>query len=270
MFTPQFHVQLKKKRLRLGLSQKEAAALCGLERARWCHLELGFRNPTAEELRLFREKFELGRVFTNPARVQQLLRSRGVEVVPRETCYLAQGDRDSRIRYRAALKKYEPLVRGLETHIRRRSDFEFVEFFCHNVQFDSALEVLQTTILLGQGAIPITVAPLQLGHLPHKVVEPQSLAEVGHRPHLALRLDDKIYFLQVSFRCSETVRVDLLIRDNFDWKVVEINGPGHDSSRDLKRMAEVNLPTRWMTERDVVERAQALLNKLRHEGRVAS
>lgn len=199
MFKPLFHLQLKKKRQRSGLSQKKAAELCGLEPARWCHLEVGYRQPGSHEIIAIENLLRLGQYFVPPSKIFQQLKSRGDKLLPVRKPYLQPADRSSHIRYRAALKRYGPRVQALESLLSRRVDFEAIQYFCHNLPFDSGLEVLYVLCLLAKGAQPVWATPLSLGHLPHQIIDPVSFSEVGHRPHLALYWDNSF---TSSRRCS--------------------------------------------------------------------
>ena len=74
-------------------------------------------------------------------------------------------------------------------------------------------------------------------------------------------LDGTWYFFQVSFKKNGTHRVDALCW-NGSWSVVEINGAGHDSSRDEERAREIGLPTRYWTEQQLIEMVEGSLWKL--------
>ena len=261
MFTPLFHVQLKKKRLKAGLSQKEAARICGLSAGRWSQLETGYRLPGPQELYQIDRTLSLRVYFLPPSRVNQKLRCLGHRALPVAKPYFQPSDRLANIRYRSALKRHGPRVRGLESLLRRREDFEVVQYFCHYLPMDSGLEALYVLCLLTSGGAPLWIAPLHLGHLPHPIIDPISYSEVGHRPHLALACGDTFYFFQTCFLCPDAIKVDVLVREPNGWGVIEINGPGHDPTNDLQRVEAIGLKTRCLTESDVVRWARGLLEQ---------
>lgn len=251
MFTPLFHVQLKKKRLKAGLSQKDAARICGISAGRWSHLEQGLRDPRGYELSAINSKLRLGPVFVSPRRANQRLSSDGAKLLAKVPRFQRK-ERTSFIRFRSASKTYRSIVDGLEWIIRKREDFKLVEYFCHHVPFESGLEVLHVLCLLARGARPVWIVPLSLGHLPHPVVEAETFEEVGHRPHLALSLEGKVYFLQIQFQIPGAPRVDLLVREGSGWTVLEINGPGHDSKGGSGRAGQIGLPTVFLEESQII------------------
>jgi len=258
MFHPEFHKRLRWLRERTGLRQKEAAEACGLTTVRWSHLESGYRNPSPMELRIIGSLVNLGKVSLRPSKVYRELRKNGTDTLPKPKYFLQPRDRASFIRYKAALKSYPILTHELETIIRQRSDFRFVEYFCHNVRLDSGLEALHLMLLLARGAKPVWAAPLRLGHLPHRVVDPRDSSEVGHHKHLALSLSGSFYFPQVVFCCPQTIRVDLLVHHR-EWRVVELNGRGHDKASDASRGGELKLPVSFFTDDEIQRSVQDFL-----------
>lgn len=270
MFRPQFHIEMRKQRERFGLTQSAAAKLCGLTSDRWCHLEIGFRNPSEDEFKTLCSKLGIKNVSTGPKSANRELRKNGNRRFLKAKRYFAPRDRESYVRYRAAQKSYPTQMRQLGELVWSRPDAPFLEYFCHNVQFDSGLEVLFLMHLLAQGAKPMWGVPLALGHLPHPVIDPRNFEEVGQRQHLCLGREDTIYFLQVTFRCTETIRVDILRRYRGGWSVVELNGRGHDGSKDSFRALLLGLPVLQINEAEVVERVTYVINERESGGVVAS
>ena len=81
---------------------------------------------------------------------------------------------------------------------------------------------------------------------------------MGHRPHLCLLLENKFYFFQVSFGTDPVSRVDALVFDE-GWRIVELDGQGHDHARDAEREIALNTPTKRITTEQLVATIQHFL-----------
>lgn len=259
MFKYLFHKRLRECRKNATLTQKQAGDTVGISRQRWSQLETGYRSPSKNELCKVRQLFHLGEVFIPPPNVYRELRDRGASLLPDTPIFLVSQDRDSFFRCWKASKLYPTLVRRLSKVVSGREDFDQIEFLFHNLSFDSHLEVLNFLFLVASGAVPVSVAPLQLGQLPSPVLEPRSRAEVGHQQHLGLYLDGSFYFFQLSFRLSQPIRVDMMIHDG-GWRVIEINGRGHDCNTDAVR-DELGVPVEIISESEIIERIVAFLDQ---------
>lgn len=54
-----FATNLRRMRLKLGLTQAEAASKCGINTAQYSHYECGQREPNLENLRALKEGFDV-------------------------------------------------------------------------------------------------------------------------------------------------------------------------------------------------------------------
>ncbi|HIB68290.1 MAG TPA: XRE family transcriptional regulator [Phycisphaerales bacterium] len=259
MFRPQFHKEMRRRRKKRNLTQKAAADMCKMSPFRWSHLETGRRVPSPLEtddicslLQMSADRYSLV-----PHAIQRTLLDDGQSLLPTPPLFFANQDRTPYIRFRAALNSHRNLVHPLTTLVRKRPDYERVEYFCHNLALDSNLEAMFVLVLLAKGAVPILIAPLQLGHLPRPVIDPSNFAEVGHHRHLCLKLQENYYFFQLSFRASRILRVDVLLRDE-TWSVIEIDGAGHNHSQDGSRY-ELELPVNSVTEYSLLNTARDVL-----------
>ena len=223
---------------------------------RWSHLETGRRVPCPSEtseicslLQMSADRYSL-----IPHAIQRILLDDGESLLPTPPLFFANQDRVPYIRFRTALNSHRNLVEALTSLVRKRPDYKRVEYFCHNLGLDSYLEAMFVLVLLAKGAIPILIAPLQLGHLPRPGIDPANFAEVGHHRHLCLNFEEIYYFFQVSFRASRILRVDVLVRDE-TWSVIEIDGAGHDQGKDASRY-ELELPVTSLTEFALLQTAR--------------
>lgn len=261
MFKPLFHLRMKERRRQLGLSQSEAAARCEIDPQRWSNLERGERRPSEQEFQVISIYLNLGDVFVPPPAATRKLLNNAARLSPPTPPYFTHQDRVTHIRYCTCAKKYSALVNALMDRIKDREDFPLCEYLCHNISCDSKLEPILMLYLLANGADVGLRSPYLLGHTRWPIFDCEGKHEVGQRPRPCMILDGTWYFFQVSFKISGTYRVDALCW-NGSWSVVEINGAGHDSSRDKERAREIGLPTRYWNEQQLIEMVEGGLWKL--------
>lgn len=216
-----------------------------MTRGRWSDLERGYRKPNPEEFRLL-SHFLNGKVFVPPPAANRTLLDQAARHSPPQQIFYPNQDRHTYIRFRACAKEYPTLTQALMDRIENRDDFDFCEYLCHRISCDSKLEPLHLLYLLSSGAVPGFRAPYQFGHTRWPIVDCRGRREVGFRPRPCMLLDGTWYFFQVSFKASPIIRVDTLCW-NESWYLLEINGQGHDFSRDKRNAAVLELPMKCIT-----------------------
>jgi hypothetical protein len=232
-----------------------------MSQVKWSRIETGSRAPTPEEFEALCRRFQLGHVFPRPENVVQMLRRESVNLKSADRVFIPPRDRSSYIRFRTALRKWPLLVNRFMSLVEQRSDYALVQHVCHNISFDSALENLYVQCLLANGAVPSLEIPYLQGHLPYPVIDPRDHREVGQLLHYCLKLNSAYHFFQISFKTFPSCRVDVLIRRNQRWEVLEINGAGHDHSKDQTWAARVGLPVHSLNQWEVERLAWSILEQ---------
>ena len=241
MFNAPFHYRMKSRRSELGLSQTEAAQQCGLSNKRWSQLERGYRFPGSFEERRIRKYLNIRDYLLPPKAVVKRLSVEGSKLELSPTPYFPPQDRPTFYRYFAAKKRQPKLVQKLTSLVEQRSDIATCAFFCERTRCDSYLEALHILYLLALGAVPCLKTPALLGHPPAALVDPRSKKEVGHRKHLCLALGHQRLFFQMGLATTQMLVVDVLSW-NGEWRVIELDGAGHDSSLDTARDQLLGIP----------------------------
>lgn len=257
MFEPQFHIRLKQRRLQRGITQREAASLCGISKGRWSDLEQGRRMPSDWEFRVIDRNFHLGQVFVAPKKATQKLLNDGARLSPIPPPLLLDHDRTTYIRYRSSVARHIDLTEKLTHRVRYRPDFQWCQHFCHQVRCDSYLESLYILCRLAEGAVPSLIPPARFSRTPLPIVDPASRIPAEARPHLCLSQETDYEFFQVSFLGRKVHRVDILTWVGH-WRVVELDGEGHASRFDSEREQDIALPTLRLCEKDVLELGQGI------------
>jgi DNA-binding XRE family transcriptional regulator len=266
MFNKPFSLQMKENRRSRSLTQAKAAASCGISRVRWSHLERGYRRPSqSEKLTISRYLNIDDTAFIPPIGGLKTFRNTGSVFTPTHQPYFPPRHRPTCIRYFTALKRHRNLVLALTRIIKDRPDFDECEYFGHRTSCDSYLEALYILSLQASGAKPALIVPALLGHTPLPIVAPDDRREVGHRPHLCLICDQSVAFFQTSFPTPRLSTVDLLVWDG-RWRVVEINGEGHDSTRDFERQDQLKLPVEFLEKKAVLAKTEKILGNYKLAG----
>jgi hypothetical protein len=226
---------------------------------RWSALERGYRAPNAKENYQISRLLGLRKCFVTPPKSTQRLLHNGMYLTTVHRPFYPKRDRLTYIRYRTLWKRHPELVRALEIRVLARPDVGLCEEICHRISCDSSLESLHLLYLLASGAKPALHGPETLGRLPQAVTDDRGKELVGLRPRPCLVLDSSYYFFQVSFRFSSVVRYDVLIWDG-KWSTVEINGDGHDPTRDHWKAEALGLPMSYLHESQLVLLAEQLVS----------
>lgn len=238
MFRIPFHQHIRFHRLRQELTQKQVATKAGLARVRYSHIECDERTPTDAERGRILSALDLPQRDCFPIRpssVMRRLRSTGNELLDHRPFFPPQ-DRPNGIRYCAAKQKYPSIVQAVTERLRARADYEDIEYLTQRIACGSREECMYLLQILDAGARPALVPLTAMGFLPHRVVDPRSRKEVGHRPFPCFVLDERVYFFQVSFLVVKPDKdvvysVDTLVWQK-GWTVVEIDGDGHEDNFD--------------------------------------
>ena len=266
MYETTFHSALRSARKAAKLTLKQLQKRSGVEAWRLSRLERGSALPNLQERdRLARvlstHSFDLRRAPTRPPRLYQKLRHRGLRYLKVEKPFYPPCDRESRIRFAAAMRRYPKEMGSLTALLQQRGDFQEVNSFSERVSLDSADECLFYTSLLAQGAKPAMHPPYALSpRLRHEVVCPDTREPVGFRPFPCLVTDEGLYFLQVGLATPRLYVVDFLRHHEGRWSVVEIDGDGHDSSYNIEKDAALAVPVLRLSEEQVIESAGRVLS----------
>ena len=238
-----FRYQLAQKREQLKLTQEELGQLCGCSRSRISVLELGLRSPNPREVMVFREKLQLNSTPIDPDLWERKLRQTAWQ---RRPIYYSPQERPTYFRLARARKLFGYTVDAIVQRLRTRPDFPVLRAFVSRISCSSAWEALYLLALLDRGAQPAAIVPYSLDAFPCRIVEGKSRKSVGQLPHLCLLLDGAIYFFQEDLLPSTLYTVDVLVWKD-GWSVLEIDGPGHDPTRDPERTLAIPLPIiRWL------------------------
>lgn len=210
--------------------------------------------PTSQEIASIRRILELGAVFVAPPKATKRLLDNGARLTERLEPFYTPQDRPTATRYRACLNRHGRLTRTLTSRLRQGGSeaFSQLQKFCHLASCESYLEALHLLCRLVEGAVPALVTPATFEPTPLPIVCPQSRKYVGNRPHLCLVLGKSFQFFQVSMLGSMVYRVDVLEWCE-GWRVIELDGQGHSSQHDGERERVIGLPTRHLSENEVVE-----------------
>lgn len=138
--------------------------------------------------------------------------------------------------------------------ISKREDFYLLNHFCDGLSLGSALECVFVMNLLARNAKPTFLAPTSLAaYFPHPIVCPGSQEFVGNRPFPCLFLDSEIWFPQVSVKTPRLYTLDYLVYGRSgEWRIVEIDGRGHDGREDSARNEALDIPVIRFKEADVL------------------
>ncbi|HXE73130.1 MAG TPA: helix-turn-helix transcriptional regulator [Candidatus Nitrosotenuis sp.] len=244
-----------------GLSQRDLARLTGISAAKLCRFEKGERSPGRQELEELCEALDLsfervvrGTLWEPPRRGRpaRAVEKRVERVFASEEFYALAGQRDFARRLAACRQQFPRRCAELEKVIDHRSDLGKVQRFLADLPCGSGCECLLVLQLVALGAVPARLSPLRLGFPDPRLRDPVSRAYVGHRLFPALVLELKgllaVFFPQVPVRTERfPCELDFLVAVHDGrasvWLNLEVDGPGHDGSRDLPRAEQLGLPT---------------------------
>lgn len=249
-----------------NLTQTQLAKRCNLSNKRLSELECDSRAARDDELEVLSSvlRIPLHELRATKAQSSPAFQKALGKFRPRTTRVLVRRDRHSRIRYHRARKRYQQQIAALESKLRRRSDALAIRVYLRDACFDSDLEYLLHLRLLQAGAVPGRASPQDAGltHLP--VVDPLTRGVTGHLKFPALALDEWLFLPQLSLLTGQgvlTLDFCWATRRNGRcvWRDLEIDGDGHDPSRDHLRAEATRLPVVRFYEHDLKE----LVDKLR-------
>ncbi len=263
MFRKPLHYVLADKREELDVTQDVLAERAGISGSRYPKLERGEMGPTGDEIETLARVLgidtrEVPHLATRPPdAIGELLSNANPPA--RSPIFFPPQDRPNYKRYRAARKRYPDLVRAMTERLRRRPDFRTVEFFCECLASGSGDECLYLISLLLEGALPGLKVPVLVDFIEHPIIDPESRKFVGNRYLPCLVMGSTLYFVQVSLSTPATLSVDFLVWDG-SWRVIEIDGAGHDRRDDSSREASLAMPVMRVSELELVNRCRRLLN----------
>ena len=242
MITVPFTHNLRSKRKKASLNQKQAAEAIGMTRKRWNNIELGKRRPNSSELSKMQNLLGPIRGSIRPSKINKELIAEGLRAIEIPAPYYTEQDRPAFTRYYAASQRCPDLVDALTAVVTARKDFAQCDYLCDQIAFGSYAEVLKALHLLARGARPALVAPSWIqAALPRPLIDPRTREHVGHRLSPCLIFEQGFYFFQMSFETPRTFTVDVLCWRN-GWTVIEIDGDGHNFANDSEREAAIGLP----------------------------
>ncbi len=243
---PDLSLLLTRARELKDITQTELAQKTGIDRKRLSDFECHRGVPNREEVKA------LGRVLGLPLRRLSLAsesigpgcaRTR-IEFKPRHRNALIRRDRPSETRFWAAKNEWPELVERLEKRLYAREDAPAVRVYLRDARFDSKLEYLAHLLMLDAGAVPDRLAPQIAGFRTLPVVDPDNGTLTGHMNYPALTLAGSVLFPQPTLATQAgRRRVDLLWGESRRrWRVIEIDGAGHDSTFDYIRDEALKIP----------------------------
>lgn len=259
---------VREARRRLGFHNlQELGALLGVDRRRLSAFELGLKPLDPRVLTSLSEILALPELACMAATTRGPKR-REVEAdflqsarVSRP-CYDPPRDRDQEVRRRAAWHEAPDLMESLEEAHRKRPDFERVRQFLSSISSLSWLEyLLPAWELADPEAVPLRLAPNEVGYCHYALLDPVTFHAVGDRlwPALGLRRGDLtlIQFFNASIRTPKRLwTVDVLqytrrLRRPALWSVVEVDGEGHRTRWDREKEEQIALRTLRLTVEEV-------------------
>lgn len=248
MFSKPFHVALKQLRLKRRLSQKALAEALGLAPSRLCKIERGHIRPSASDQRAIQAWSGGIQAFVPPFRVMRTLMKNGHSCAPVRSEYEPPRDRATHVRFNAALRNYPDLANTLLHKLYLRPDFHDCQSAAHDIVAESSEEAIFLMRLLVEGAMPCLIAPATVARLPQCIVDPVSGNDVSYHPMVCLAFPGDFYFFQATLQSKDwRHRVDVLRCKDDAWRVIEIDGFGHDLAVDARREKEIGLPTTRIT-----------------------
>jgi hypothetical protein len=166
-------------------------------------------------------------------------------------------DRESAVRYWAAMQRYPALLVELENQLKRRDDNEGVAVYLREACFDSALEYVAHAYLLAVGGVPGWACPQRMGFRELPIVDPRTRLCTGGARYPALATERSLFFPQVSLMVDgrKVIRPDLLWlrkEQGVASRVIEFDGRGHDFGEDNLRERALRVPVLRFSESDVV------------------
>jgi transcriptional regulator with XRE-family HTH domain len=171
-------------------------------------------------------------------------------------------DREQDVRRVAAWREEPALMEWLNERYRERPDATRVEEFLNSISSASWLEYLYPAReLVHPQAVPLRIAPNEIGYCHYALVDPETFAAVGDRlwPALGIRRHGRllIQFFNATVRTPKrTWTVDILQYSrrrgqSARWTVIEIDGDGHRSRWDLLKEEQIGLPTLRLSSQQV-------------------
>ena len=259
-FPEPFSERLKRLRRQRGFSQKELEAQCAFSAGTLARIELGVR-PALERhclalagaLQLTRDQLSEGTDY-------------GVAAVPLPSWLppppeWRRPEWTLERRYPSMLESYPRACREAAAEISKNPHSTQLAILFRDFWVDSNLEGIYW-LKVAESALPHWLSPLACNFRAHAVVCPRTGLPMGDLRYPCLSTERALWFPQVTLSVNGYKhRPDcLLYRPGPGWSVIEIDGKGHRSERDLQRDKDLGLPTLRLDTADVF--SKNLLAKL--------
>jgi transcriptional regulator with XRE-family HTH domain len=148
-------------------------------------------------------------------------------------------DRPTQVRIGQAYKRYPDLMRYLSLLGPAWGDA-----FLRTLVCDSAEELLGWQHALTLDVRPGRVRPQMVGFDAMPVRDPESKRAVGHRHFPCLAVQNILLIPQLPvYTQGQYYRLDAAVKVGKVWVNLEIDGPGHDTSKDFIRASNIDLPS---------------------------
>ncbi len=263
-----FHIQLKEERTRRGWTQAELARRTGMTRSQISHLESSSLCPTYQQrasllsaMHLPKDTLGYARPLSKPGGWPRWLRGDLWErFLKRPGRYRLDRDRENWTRLRAGKKQYRRIYDQLSAACQLKHGRQVLRDLFHFGCIESGLEAIAIFQTLLTGIV--SYVPLsRLGWRRMPVVEHPSGDIVGDRLWPVIVIEQPFLcalFLQVRLQVPENThyRLDFLacvkLEDGLHWVDIEVDGTGHDPTKDKIRTAQLRLPRVTLEEDDVL------------------
>lgn len=250
---------LRQARERQGLPAAHVCRNLGLDPRRQSDLELGRRRVAPHHINLVQQALHGSASTSDPGLLaaprgrrrreaeREFLRSLRV---PSED-YDPPKDRHAGVREQAAFRNCPGLAEKLRSAYLARADLDHVLGYLECVSLGSYLEYLVVAEELGSGK-PLRISPHELGWSHYALVDPTTLNAVGDRRWPALGHRGGwgwlVTFRQASIRTPQRIWTpDILAYVRLRgqpprWRLVEVDGNGHDPRWSIPRQKQIALP----------------------------
>ncbi len=232
-----------------NLNQGQLADKTGISRQRICKIEKGLVLPTKAQSEVLAKELGLGGVPCSG----DLLHDRETQKVPKHRAYELEVHNPER--WKVALKAWSSRIYRLRLDPRKLAWMRLL------IRVDSALEALFWMLLAAAKAEVLLTNPHSMGFRLHPIVDSQGFC-LGERclPGLYLESWNKKIWIwpQVNLRPKDIAyRVDALLLvvegENRRWVVLELDGQGHNFTKDAFRREQIAMSEVRITEKEIKE-----------------
>lgn len=256
-----FSERLRELRLKAGLSQAELAARAGLCHQSISHYELGNKIPTDEVLVLLAQSLGISAqrlTARSDLDLSRLALPTACELDLVVPCrFLPTSDRPAAIRFYAALHEFPEVAPQLFNEILARPDAGVIQKGLKILALDSCDEALVVSWLVHRTGQVVMASPVEAGFRQRSVLNPANGDRVGDCRMPAILRDEWLFFVQPTLEASpKPLRVDFLVRvpvrRGFQWGILEVDGPRHESDKNEAREKKLEMGTARVRRLDLV------------------